>query len=163
MQWKAISFILWICMKSKKIIIKILVGVSVVGFIAFLVVMQNRNSMIAENKVDFLKKNGKITIGTITGKNYHSTKNLSQLKTIMYEYQVDNSKFTESIGSYIPKACSIEARQIWATDNTNAKEGFRFIVIYEADDPSNSILCLDYPVTSEADLDIYNSKLKRQK
>ncbi len=79
----------------------------------------------------------------------------------MYEYQVDNSLFTESIGSFIPKACSIEAKQIWATDNTNAREGYRFIVIYEVNDPSNSVLCLDYPVKSNADLDIYKSKFKR--
>ena len=148
-------------MKIKRLIIIILIGASIIGFLVFLVTMQNRNTIKAENKVDFLKKNGKMTIGTITGKNYSSTKGLSHLKTIMYEYQVDNSLFTESIGSFIPKACSIEAKQIWATDNTNAREGYRFIVIYEVNDPSNSVLCLDYPVKSNADLDIYKSKFKR--
>lgn len=142
-------------MKSK--LIKASIAISVIAFITFLVFIQIRNTKHAENKVEFLEKNGEMAIGTITGKNYHSSQGVSQLKTIMYNYEVGNLTYKEKISSLIPKACSDEAWQIWATDNSNALEGDRFLVLYEVNDPSNSILRLDYPVKSEADIEKYDS------
>lgn len=122
--------------------------------------LQNRNNRIAKEKIRFLISSGKYTIGEITGKNYHSSQGLSHLTTIMYTYTVDGISITQNIGSFIPKNMSTKAKHVWATDNTNAEKGDEFLVLYQENNPENSILCLDKPIKNKSDFEKYIKEIE---
>lgn len=140
----------------KKILI--LIGVVILAIALFW--LQNRNNRIAKEKIMFLMSSGKYTIGEITGKNYNSSKGLSSLSNIMYTYTLDGTSFTQNIGSFIPKNMSTKAKDVWATDYTNAEKGNEFLVLYQENNHENSILCLDKPIKNKSDFEKYTKEIE---
>lgn len=133
-----------------------------IGFVVFLFLIQNRNKREAIAKVKTLLENGEIVNGFVTGKNYNSTKNVRSLRSIMYKYIVDSVEYKSDLSSYIAKAKSENSEKKWFEESEISK-GDSFVVLYDTENPSISILCIDYPLGQKQTLDSYRQLIKVKK
>lgn len=146
----------------KPIIIKILLVAGFIFLVWFVISTDKKNTKNAKIKVDYLMKNGKFSIGKVTGKTYQSTGNGGpiSLTSIMYSYMIDEKLYKADISSFIPKQISEEARRMWGYETNKGDE---FLVLYKEEDPKYSILCLDKPVKDSTDLKKYIKEIEKMR
>jgi hypothetical protein len=117
-------------------------------YIIFLVLMFYFVNEIFKNsrkeRKDFSLK-GELTIGVIT------LKGRGHSKSVQYEYIVKDKQLRRGDSHYYmdPNGSDI------FDDKEKSKEGKKFLVIYDANNPKESIIRLDYPIKDSMDFKLY--------
>ncbi|MDL2308067.1 hypothetical protein LJC68_02080 [Bacteroidales bacterium OttesenSCG-928-B11] len=115
-------------------------------------------------EVDDLLKNGQFSIGSVTEKNYHTIKGGTMLSSIGYHFYINDIKHKGAISHPVAKQISEKAGQYYYDnrlfgDNTIKEQ--RFLVVYEENDPKNSLLLLDRPIEKEGDFEQYVKEMEQ--
>ena len=117
----------------------------VICFIIFLIKLQYHNTYKAKNNVMFLFKKGSFSIGEIDGVNYSGGAAGGYMSDILYSYHIKNKKYSHFLNSYTAFEISKESKNVFNSID-NSHKGERYLVIFEENNPKNSILCLDRPI-----------------
>ncbi len=128
-----------------------------IGFIIIIVVSAiifiNKSQNKAEKYRKSLYKNGVLTIGVFESRNYSNGKTYS----ISFSYFANGEKYKNGdTRCYLDSEIASDA----FTNSDIAKSGDKFLVLYDSNDPQESIIRLDYPINSESDIKKYKNKLK---
>jgi len=133
---------------------KISISILIISFIGFLFWIQNLNVSSAKAKVEFLRDKGRLIGGTVIGKTYNSQDNIRYLSSVMYEYIVEDSIYSKSLSSHEAKAISFKSHDKWI-DGIGIRKKDRFVVLYDSQNPDNSILCVDLPLEGNKNIKYY--------
>lgn len=122
-------------------VIRILSSLIVLTFfgLLFCYINESSNSRRKE-RIDFSLK-GELTIGVIT------IKGRGHSKSVGFEYLVDDKQLRGGDPLYYMDMNGSDVFE----DEEKSKPGSKFLVIYDAHNPKESIIRLDYPIKDSAD------------
>lgn len=101
-----------------------------------------------------LLKEGYITSGYATDKTYDTINGELKLRTIRYEYLLDFVPYSGILSIEQIKVQSDEARRQWSNARS-IERGQPFVVLYDPENKSKSIMMLDMKTSEEAPLQHY--------
>ncbi|RLD58865.1 MAG: hypothetical protein DRJ05_07295 [Bacteroidetes bacterium] len=137
---------------------KILFVVGAVAFVYWHIWMGKNNDAKTQKQYDHLISKGKFDIGVVIGKNYRKS---GSITNIMYKISFEDKKTrSHFLKSYKVSYLEKEVDKIWRTNFNDTEKGSKFLVLYEAENPKNSLLCLDMPIINDGDFEKYVKKIE---
>ncbi len=118
---------------------------SVVFFILVFILVSKLSNKNRSHR-DTLNKEGWLTIGVIRAKSYSGSKSVS------YTYRVGENELKGGDTNYYMD--SHKSSYVFL-DNEKSKPGSKFLVIYDKENPKESIIRLDYPIKDSTDFKRY--------
>lgn len=126
-----------------------------IGIVAFFIAMFYYDSYIDKktiNKASKLKSEGEVAIGEIIGKGYDNVQGVSRLSSILYWFASDqNKKVYGNLMSQEIRSLSKKNEKTWKDNFYWTEKGDKYIVLYDKNNPENSLLFLDMPVKDSLD------------
>ena len=100
---------------------------------------------ITQNRRDSLKDAGNITIGEVVGFTYEKS---PVIENLLYRYKVNNKVYRRGDRSWnMDNPAKVKSKDI--------KEGDRYIVLYDKENPKKSIIRVDYEILDDKSYDRY--------
>jgi len=131
----------------------------VICFFIFLIKLQFHNTYKAKDNVMILFKKGSFSIGEIDGVDYSGGATGGYMTDIIYSYDINNKKYSNYLNSFTANEISKESKNIYLSFD-NSHKGERYLVIFEENNPKNSILCLDRPIKDSLNYMHYITDIK---
>jgi nitrogen fixation-related uncharacterized protein len=130
--------------------IKILSVVITIVIIAVLFWMGRNNQDNINIKYSSLIKNGSFSIGVVTGDSKTMVGDIYSRSSLDYQFDNYDYYLKDTEVKYLK-----EFNNDWILNFLSAKNGEKYLVLYEMGNKENSILCLDKPIKDNMDYDRY--------
>jgi hypothetical protein len=108
-------------------------------------------------RVEALYMNGNFSTATNLGS---TTSTYGTFQNITYGFKTPNGGIATALGYNQAKQISEGTFIVYKNFLTDVKKEDRFLVLYDENDPSNSILLLDHPISSDSDFARYVAEIE---
>jgi|GEM_PF-4506236 len=149
-------------MKMKRYLF-ILCVLGVVGFIFGINRLETRNQRLANHRFESLYASGQFARGKVMyfGNNT-STNNRSYRASIHYAFESKSgNKYESNISTLLPDFFDKAEKKDWKLEFEKANKNDSFLVLYDTENPDESILMLDRPINKSSDFDKYIKEFEK--
>jgi len=111
-------------------------------------------------RVEEIYLNGNFATGTVTAVTADTYGQPVILGGIYYKFETPNGLIYTNLGGALPKQISAATDSLFRYRIPDVKKEDTFLVLYDKNDPKNSILLLDHPINSEEDFARYVAEIE---
>ncbi len=126
-------------------------GVVILFLIGGIVFVQKGKNRATKQR-EYLNQSGTLGVATFAGR----SRKKGRTEYVVFEYFVNDEKYKMS-DFYCPR----DSREAADAFNYKAKIKDKFIVLYDGENPKESIIRLDYPVGDSTDFKMYEKQFER--